>query len=64
MSSSLGFRLWLAQQVDRDDAIGDLARDIACERSGLTTYDPGSWHAHLSRLGADPAYAADLAGME
>lgn len=48
------FSLWLFQQYQRDDPIGDFARDTiaAIPLAPLAAFRPKSWSSYLRKMGA------------
>jgi uncharacterized protein YozE (UPF0346 family) len=57
---TVAFRQWLEQQVGRDDAVGDLARDLAedgCLPSDANDYFPVKRHIEQEHSPCDKALA-------
>ena len=53
---TMTFRQWLAKQENRDDPVGDLARDVkADKRPAPRVNSYKAWSDHLHRAGASPA---------
>lgn len=53
------FRAWLSQQTERDDPVGDLARDVAQDKDYRVT-TPEGLHRHVTVIAGplSPALAA------
>lgn len=55
----LSFYNWLQMQIDRDDPIGDLARDSLVDPWRARHYaTPQQWEIHIKTCGSDAAYRA------
>ncbi len=51
------FRVWLFQQVDRDDPVGDVARDVKADPWFQQPRLPRAIEAYISSVGCSGAVA-------
>lgn len=60
---SITFASWLRRQRRRDDAVGDLARDLVADPLGPADEHPSTVLDYVAAIGAEPARAACRAAV-